>query len=256
MKKLLLLALVAFFGVSAKAQDKPEVITEKPAGTETVYKRVSGKMFAIQNGKLSIFDIAKLAENDQPAGDLTVITAADGKTVYLKYVLSYASYIKDDKAGGWVKGTKNGNTITVPAGQYILYGEFEDGEYGIRVGYLELKGKNFEVLNDDITFTIDGNTAVLNGTIMEGESQEDLKLKMLGGYWSDDESFFCGDVETVFSTDLTGIETVERGANKQVVGETYFDLSGRKLSKAGKGVAIKSIKFADGTTKSVKYIGK
>ena len=256
MKKLLLLALVAFFGVSAQAQDKPEVITEKPAGTETVYKRVSGKMFAIQNGKLSIFDIAKLAENDQPAGDLTVITAADGKTVYLKYVLSYASYIKDDKAGGWVKGTKNGNTITVPAGQYILYGQFEDGEYGIRVGYLELKGSNFEVLNDDITFTIDGNTAVLNGTIMEGESQEDLKLKMLGGYWSDDQSFFCGDVETVFSTNPTGIETVERGANKQVVGETYFDLSGRQLSKAGKGVAIKSIKFADGTTKSVKYIGK
>ena len=256
MKKLLLLALVAFFGVSAQAQDKPEVITEKPAGTETVYKRVSGKMFAIQNGKLSIFDIAKLAENDQPAGDLTVITAADGKTVYLKYVLSYASYIKDDKAGGWVKGTKNGNTITVPAGQYILYGQFEDGEYGIRVGYLEFKNGKFEVLNDDITFTIDGKTAVLNGTIMEGETQEDLKLKMLGGYWSDDESFFCGDVETVFSTDLTGIETVERGANKQVVGETYFDLSGRQLSKAGKGVAIKSIKFADGTTKSVKYIGK
>jgi len=256
MKKLLLLALVAFFGVSAQAQDKPEVITEKPAGTETVYKRVSGKMFAIQNGKLSIFDIAKLAENDQPAGDLTVITAADGKTVYLKYVLSYASYIKDDKAGGWVKGTKNGNTITVPAGQYILYGEFEDGEYGIRVGYLEFKDGKFEVLNDDITFTIDGKTAVLNGTIMEGETQEDLKLKMLGGYWSDDESFFCGDVETTFSTDPTGIETVERGASKQVVGETYFDLSGRKLSKAGKGVAIKSIKFADGTTKSVKYIGK
>ncbi len=256
MKKLLLLALVAFFGVSAQAQDKPEVITEKPAGTETVYKRVSGKMFAIQNGKLSIFDIAKLAENEQPAGDLTVVTAADGKTVYLKYVLSFASYIKNDAAGGWVKGTKNGNTITVPAGQYILYGEFEDGEYGIRVGYLELKGSNFEVLNDDITFTIDGNTAVLNGTIMEGETQEDLKLKMLGGYWSDDESFFCGDVETTFSTDPTGIETVERGASKQVVGETYFDLSGRKLSKAGKGVAIKSIKFADGTTKSVKYIGK
>ena len=254
MKKLLLLALVAFFGVSAQAQDKPEVITEKPAGTETVYKRVSGKMFAIQNGKLSIFDIAKLAENDQPAGDLTVITAADGKTVYLKYVLSYASYIKDDQAGGWVKGTKNGNTITVPAGQYILYGKFEDGEYGIRVGYMEFKDGKFEVVDGDITFTIDGKTAVLNGTIMEGETQEDLKLKILGGYWSDDQSFFCGDVETVFSTDPTGIETVERGAKKQVVGETYFDLSGRQLSKAGKGVAIKSIKFADGTTKSVKVI--
>ena len=256
MKKLLLLALVAFFGLNVQADDQPEVIKEKPAGTETVYKRVSGKMFAIQNGKLSIYDIAKLAENDQPAGDLTVVTAADGKTVYLKYVLSFASYIKDDQAGGWVKGTKNGNTITVPAGQYILYGKFDDGEYGIRVGYLELKDGKFEVVDGDITFTIDGKTAVLNGTIMEGETQEDFKLKILGGYWSDDQSFFCGDVETVFSTDPTGIETVERGANKQVVGETYFDLSGRQLSKAGKGVAIKSIKFADGTTKSVKYIGK
>ena len=256
MKKLLLLALVAFFGLNVQADDQPEVIKEKPAGTETVYKRVSGKMLAVQNGKLSIFDLAKLAENGQPAGDLTVVTAADGKTVYLKYVLSYASYIKDDQAGGWVKGTKNGNTITVPSGQYILYGKFDDGEYGIRVGYLELKDGKFEVVDGDITFTIDGKTAVLNGTIMEGETQEDFKLKILGGYWSDDESFFCGDVETVFSTNSTGIETVERGANKQVVGETYFDLSGRQLSKAGKGVAIKSIKFADGTTKSVKYIGK
>ena len=257
MKKLLLLALVAFFGVSAQAQDKPEVITEKPAGTETVYKRVSGKMFFLQKGedgkqKLSIADLAKLAEKGQPAGDLTVVTAADGKTVYLKYVLSFASYIKNDQAGGWVKGTKNGNTITVPAGQYIMFDK--DREYGIKVGYMEYKGNNFEVLNDDITFTIDGNTVVLNGTVMKGQSQEDFQLRLLGGYWSDEETIFCGDVETVFSGAPTGIETVERGAKKQVVGETYFDLSGRQLSKAGKGVSIKSIKFADGTTKSVKVV--
>ena len=146
MKKLLLLALVAFFGLNAQAQDKPEVITEKPAGTETVYKRVSGKMFFLQkdeNGKqkLSIADLAKLAEKGQPAGNLTVVTAADGKTVYLKYVLSFASYIKNDAAGGWVKGTKEGNKITVPAGQFIMFGKFEDGEYGIKVGYMEYKGK-------------------------------------------------------------------------------------------------------------------
>ena len=259
MKKLLLLALVAFFGVSAQAQDKPEVITEKPAGTETVYKRVSGKMFFLQKGedgkqKLSIADLAKLAEKGQPAGDLTVVTAADGKTVYLKYVLSFASFIKEDGLGGWVKGTKEGNKITVPAGQYLMYNTFSDGEYGIKVGYMEYKGNNFEVLNDDITFTIDGNTAVLDGTVFNVEDQQNPEVKILGGYWSDEESFFCGDVETVFSGDPTGIETVERGAKKQVVGETYFDLSGRQLSKAGKGVSIKSIKFADGTTKSVKVI--
>ncbi len=259
MKKLLLFALVAFFGLSAQAQDKPEVITEQPEGTVTVYKRVSGKMFFLRkdedgNQKLSIADIAKLAENNQPAGDLKVVTAADGKTVYLKYVLSYASYIQNDQAGGWLKGTKNGNIITVPAGQYIMYGNFKEGSYGIKVGYMELKDNNLEVVDGDISFTLDGNTAVLNGTFMRGQSQNDFELKILGGYWSDNNSFFCGDVETVFSTDPTGIETVERGAKKQVVGETYFDLSGRQLSKAGKGVAIKSIKFADGTTKSVKVI--
>ena len=61
-------------------------------------------MFFIKNQKISIADLAKLAENGQGAGDLTVVADADGKTVYLKYVLSYASFIKDDQAGGWVKG--------------------------------------------------------------------------------------------------------------------------------------------------------
>ena len=255
MKKILLFALVAILGISAQAQGKPEVITKQPDGTEMVYKRVSGKMFCILNGKFSTLDLKQLAENDQPAGDLKVVTAADGKTVYLKYVLSYASYIKDDQAGGWVKGTKEGNKITIPAGQYILYGQFEDGEYGLCVGYLELKNGKFEVSNEPITFTLEGNTAKLDGTYMES-SQDNIKLKILGGYWSDNNGFFCGDVETLCSTDPAGIENIEKADNKQIVGETYFDLSGRKLSEAGKGIVIKSIKFADGTTKTIKYIGK
>ena len=255
MKKFLLFALVAILGISAQAQGKPEVIKDQPAGSETVYKRVSGKMFAIQSGKINIFDLKTLAENDQPAGDLKVVTAADGKTVYLKYVLSFASYIKDDAAGGWVKGTKEGNKITIPAGQYIMYGKYEDGEYGARVGYMEYKNDKFEVSNEPITFTLEGNTAKLDGTYMES-SQDNIKLKILGGYWSDNNGFFCGDVETLCSTDPAGIENIEKADNKQIVGETYFDLSGRKLSEAGKGIVIKSIKFADGTTKTIKYIGK
>ena len=261
MKKLLLLALVAIFGVSVQAQNDPTVIKDQPAGTLTTYKRVSGKMFAYTKGedgkqKLSLFDLATLAENNQPAGDLLMVTAADGKTVYLRNALTFGTYMDKDPFNAWIKGTKDGNVITVPAGQYILYGQFEDGEYGICVGYLELKNGKFEVSDEPITFTLDGITAKLDGTYMEGETQDDLKLKMLGGYWSDDKSFFCGDVGTLFSTDPTSIETVEKADNKQVVGETYFDLSGRKLSEAGKGIVLKSIKFADGTTKTVKYINK
>ena len=261
MKKLLLLALVAIFGVSAQAQDTPDMIKDQPAGTVTTYKRVSGKMFAYQKGKdgkqkLSLYDLATLAENGQPAGDLLMVTAADGKTVYLKNALTFGTYMDDDPFV-WIKGTKEGNVITVPAGQYIYYGELQDGsKAGIQVGYMELKDKQIQPIDDPIKFYIDGVSLKLGETVLEGQTADDMKIKMLAGYWSDDKSLFCGDVETVFTTDPNGIETVATGANKQIVGETYFDLSGRKLSKAGKGVSIKSVKFADGTTKSVKYIGK
>ena len=256
MKKLLLLALVAIMGMGAKAQGTPEVIKDQPAGTEMVYKRVSGKMLFVQDQKLKIGDIAKLIEGGKQPGDLKVITDADGKTVYVKYALAYASFIKDDQVGGWLKGTKEGNKITIPTGQYIMYGKFQDGEYGIRVGYMEYKNNNFEVVDEPITFTLEGITAKLDGTYMETESQDNVKVKILGGYWSDNNGFFCGDVATVCSTAPAGIETVEKADNKQIVGETYFDLSGRKLSEAGKGVVIKNIKFADGTTKTIKYIGR
>ena len=261
MKKLLLLALVAIFGVSAQAQDTPDMIKDQPAGTVTTYKRVSGKMFAYQKGKdgkqkLSLFSIEKLAENGQPAGDLTMVTAADGKTVYLKNALTFGTYMDGDPFV-WIKGTKEGNVITIPAGQYIYYGEIQEGsKAGIQVGYMELKDQKIVPIDDPIKFYIDGVSLKLGETVLEGKTADDMKIKMLGGYWSDDKSLFCGDVETVFTTDPNGIETVAAGENKQVVGETYFDLSGRKLSKAGKGVSIKSVKFADGTTKSVKYIGK
>lgn len=255
MKKLLLLALVAFIGINAQAQGKPEVITEQPAGTETVYKRVSGKMFFVKDKEIKMADLGKLIQGGGKPGDLKVVTADDGKTVYLKYVLTYPSFIKDDQAGDWVKGTKEGNKITIPAGQYIMYGKYNDGEYGIRVGYMEYKNNKFEVSDEPITFTLEGITAKLDGSYMEG-SQDNIKLKILGGYWSDNNGFFCGDVETLCSTDPAGIENIEKADNKQIVGETYFDLSGRKLSESGKGLVIKSIKFADGTTKTVKYINK
>ena len=185
-----------------------------------------------------------------------MVTAADGKTVYLKNALTFGTYMDDDPFV-WIKGTKEGNVITIPAGQFVFYTTFDDGsKAGIQVGYMELKDQKIVPTDDPIKFYIDGVSLKLGETVLEGQTADDMKIKMLAGYWSDDKSLFCGDVETVFTTDPNGIETVATGANKQIVGETYFDLSGRKLSKAGKGVAIKSIKFADGTTKSVKYIGK
>ena len=184
-----------------------------------------------------------------------MVTAADGKTVYLKNALTFGTYMDNEPFSAWIKGTKEGNVITIPAGQFVYYGTFEDGSSaGIQVGYMELKDQKLVPTDDPIKFYIDGVSLKLGETVLEGQTADDMKIKMLAGYWSDDKSLFCGDVETVLTTDPNGIETVATGANKQIVGETYFDLSGRKLSKAGKGVAIKNVKFADGTTKSVKVV--
>ena len=52
------------------------------------------------------------------------------------------------------------------------------------------------------------------------------------------------------------ITSVEKENNAQAIGETYYDLSGRKLSEPTKGVTIKTIKYSDGTQKAVKSISK
>ncbi len=51
----------------------------------------------------------------------------------------------------------------------------------------------------------------------------------------------------------TGINKVE-GNDADVVSTEYFDLSGRRISNAQKGINVKVMKFSDGTTKTVKVI--
>lgn len=51
----------------------------------------------------------------------------------------------------------------------------------------------------------------------------------------------------------TGINKVE-GNDADVVSTEYFDLSGRRISNAQKGINVKVMKYSDGTTKTVKVI--
>lgn len=49
----------------------------------------------------------------------------------------------------------------------------------------------------------------------------------------------------------TGINKVE-DSDADVVSTEYYDLSGRSLNNAQKGINIKVMKYSDGTTKTVK----
>lgn len=103
MRKLLFFALAAIFSIQTQAQSAPTIIKEQPAGTAVNYKRISSYMLAIMKNKeteqaeITTYDLAQLAENKDGVGDLVVVTDADGKTVYIKYALSYATRVKYDK---------------------------------------------------------------------------------------------------------------------------------------------------------------
>ena len=51
----------------------------------------------------------------------------------------------------------------------------------------------------------------------------------------------------------TGINKVENGS-ENVVSTNYYDLSGRRINNASKGISIKVMKYADGTSKAVKVM--
>ena len=50
------------------------------------------------------------------------------------------------------------------------------------------------------------------------------------------------------------VKAIEENSSTQAVNETYYDISGRKLSKSVKGITIKTIKYNNGTQKSTKSI--
>ena len=51
----------------------------------------------------------------------------------------------------------------------------------------------------------------------------------------------------------TGINKVE-SSDADVVSTQYFDISGRRINSAQKGINVKVMKYSDGTTKTVKVI--
>ena len=86
-----------------------------------------------------------------------IVEMADG-TVYIRDFLSQTAF------GTWIKGTKEGNTITIPVGQRIYYDEdWEDFYY---IAWAVYNDDDFEYEKDesktDITLTIDGDEITLD----------------------------------------------------------------------------------------------
>ncbi len=186
MKQIYIILTLLFVGITVSAQvDDNELINYQPEGELKFYER-SGVAF-YEN------ESYKADKTEQDGETMAMVYAPDNVTVYIKDPVS--KY----QQGTWVRGTIDGNTITVPLGQNLKYQGTLNDTY-MKLGILDLYdytayGAGYVAqLNSsvtEVTYTISGNTITLNGT-------DDSRI--LGVYWGDDGSWDkFGDSQSVYT---------------------------------------------------------
>lgn len=158
-----------------------------PAEGETKYYTRGGDSYYYSNGQWGA---------TYQNGHVQIVECADG-TVYIHDILCRGTF------DSWVKGTKDGNTITVAYGQPMAY----SAQYSatIDLKWAMWSGSTFAAVNnktDNFVFVIDGNTLSLQGTAFP--STENLAAGdcyQIAAVWSDDNSLQALDSETVYTLD-------------------------------------------------------
>ncbi|MBR6282975.1 MAG: hypothetical protein IKR25_01605 [Muribaculaceae bacterium] len=164
------------------------LITEAPEGTLKFYNR-SGMAYYRSSGSIA---------SDEQEGILNVVFA-DNNEVYLLNPICYCS------TDSWVKGTIEGNTITVELPQ-TLY--LTNNGYNLELAWVNIvEGSTSDTADRETTsatFTIDGNTITLNGS---------SETHVLGGVWDDDDTWYgAGDWNSVYTeTELEDVITPPAG---------------------------------------------
>lgn len=158
------------------------VITEQPEGEVATYARKGGAYYTFWG---------YVIEETQSGTSIRVVTAPDGKTVYMENPISIAQV----EGGVWVKGTKEGNKIHMPLKQCILYSE-EEG-YGYMTGAFTPKmlyDANYDeyyydyVMTDDkeVTFTIGEDGTITLDQTAEVDEETGLASFVYGLAFTDD----------------------------------------------------------------------
>ena len=203
----------------AESVDVHGIITAPGDGVVKVYKN-AGSGYYVSNQQ---------AYKTAQSGTTQIVECEDG-TVYFKDIVSTGSY------GVWVKGTKVGNTITVPTKQPVAY----SSDYGatISVRWGAHSGQNVVAADntaDNFTFVVDD----VAGTISLQGTSEDLFMATL---WDDDDSWTgYGVYETVYTYDHDYVApttvTVTPPAGLEI--ETWY-ASGHTYSQSAGQVAFES----------------
>ena len=207
---------------SLRAPSHVDIITEQPEGTVVNYTR---------GGEFLVVSMYGYETNAQ-TGQLKVVFAEDGKTVYMKDPLAYGEGV-----GAWVYGTLNddGTLITVPLGQYVSYNE-EYG-YGLILSWGSTEVYNVGTEDDpfywldfyadesvtEVTYRIDPETRTI--TLVGGEGDmtnpEPFNYMATGiaGVWDDDGSLATIEWKTEWTMMDESLPAVP--ANPELV--NFFD---------------------------------
>lgn len=126
-----------------------------------------------------------------------------------------------------------------------------------------------QVLNDGILLYVNDSEFINmnNKSLFTAGMLEDTYTQASGStitdiyYYSGDDLNPAGSYNTATYQNIalgtpiaSGINNVETSTDKEAVSVEYYDLSGRRISAAEKGVSIKVEKYADGTSKAVKVM--
>lgn len=162
--------------------DENGVITAIPEGETKIYQRTGTGWY--RSGSSLYYT--------EQAGNIEITETEDG-TVYFKDFFSQVA------AGTYIKGTKSGNTITVPAGQIVYY--WASAGYGMRTGFAEYTTNGFveTKAGDPYILTIDGNTISLTETSFDFDTATGTIAAL---FYTDDDTFAgYGDNSSVFTYD-------------------------------------------------------
>ena len=175
----------SLFGARKVQGNHEDMITEVPTTAEVKYYNRSGYYHD--------------SDNNYAAAEQSGITAIafDGNDVYIQ------NPIAGFESGLWVKGTIDGETITVPLGQFLTWSA--SYSYGLYLTMVDVDGSDYT--NDTeatvITYTISGDVITQNGT---------SATRTLAVAWSDDDTVYAygsagGEYETVFTLDTEYVPT-------------------------------------------------
>ena len=188
--------------VSGETVDEHGLIVAPAEGARKVYYR-GGRSYVNSEG---------FSQTNQD-GTIQLVWCEDG-TVYIRNILySYPT-------SSWVKGTRQGNTLSVPIRQPVYYNPVADVTYSIGWGMSDGWGgySNYDAYADTFDFEIDDEQQ----TVSLKNSSEEV---FMGLFWDDDNAFaWAGDFETVWNywKDFEPMPTVEVSAPAGLQTETWY----------------------------------